>query len=615
MLIMRKLVDFTRRPSMGVAVIVAFAVLAPFIRFEVNDDIQMLTAASGSTTGGTGVPQLMFVSSVLGRLLVLLYAWTRSVEWYGILMAGFSLAAVLGLGHVFLAATDCQGVRERKIAIAGMIAVLSGTVLTMQYTRVGIILAVAGTLLVACPPISGLTRSTDGRVAVLGGALLIVLAFMCRFEAAALGLLLATPAAVLLLRHRGEWRCAVRRAIGAALIAGPLVFGHAWIDQRAYATPEWAEGLRYFYAVRPFADYHLHRKVCATEECAQRSGVWTVNDIELLDDFIYADPVVYSESNLKAVGASLFPQGTSAAWRLATRLRPLTRVLYIGVDDAASTTVSSDRGDHLESGGAVSSTEASANKGPDTSQAAVPILLRIFEGAFAHPEFALFCFMLALALQLASRYRRRAILGYVAWIGLLLAAMYLFTKSPPHWVIRPFWLACAAVLLVAILRDMSDKAVTPRARRLGAAVLIGLSLYVMVTGMRGVLRAVAYERSRDEFQTARHLTDAVLVTSLASFPMESLWRPFGGNRSVHAHRWLLLGWMSGTPVQAAQLHDTGISRPLIAAACGEQAVFLGSEYHARRLETFVWENGGGPCRLSVTSSIGRSAIWHGDRVK
>ena len=80
---------------MALFVLMAFAVFVPFVHFEVNDDIQMLTAASGSTTGGTGIPQLMFVSSLLGRLFVLLYEVTRNIEWYGVFMAIFTLAAVL----------------------------------------------------------------------------------------------------------------------------------------------------------------------------------------------------------------------------------------------------------------------------------------------------------------------------------------------------------------------------------------------------------------------------------------------------------------------------------------------------------------------------------------
>ena len=91
---------------MALSILVAFAAFAPFVHFEVNDDIQMLTAASGSTTGGTGIPQLMFVSSLLGRLFVLLYDVTRNTEWYGVLMAIFTLAAVLALGHVLLASTE-----------------------------------------------------------------------------------------------------------------------------------------------------------------------------------------------------------------------------------------------------------------------------------------------------------------------------------------------------------------------------------------------------------------------------------------------------------------------------------------------------------------------------
>lgn len=91
---------------MVLSILVTFAGCTSFVRFEVNDDIQLLTAASGAATGGNGIPQRMFVSSLLGHLLVLLYDVTRNKEWYGVLMAIFTLPAVPALDHVLLARTE-----------------------------------------------------------------------------------------------------------------------------------------------------------------------------------------------------------------------------------------------------------------------------------------------------------------------------------------------------------------------------------------------------------------------------------------------------------------------------------------------------------------------------
>jgi hypothetical protein len=235
-------------------------------------------------------------------------------------------------------------------------------------------------------------------------------------------------------------------------------------------------------------------------------------------------------------------------------------------------------------------------------------------GIVDHPEFGLFCFTLVLTLQLGSRGKRVVILGYVAWIGLLLAAIGLLANYPKPWVLRPFWLGSSTALLALALHDIPLQTYLPPARRLVTTVLIGLSLYVILTGARGIGRTIEFERLREEF-LAKHLpADELLVTSLASFPLESLWRPFGGNAGMHAHRWLLLAWTSGTPVQAMQLRSAGISRPLVAAACGAQAVFLGSERHTRLLETFAREHSGVSCKLSPTERIGRAALWRGKRI-
>ena len=597
---------------MALFVLMAFAVFVPFVHFEVNDDIQMLTAASGSTTGGTGIPQLMFVSSLFGRLFVLLYEVTRNIEWYGVFMAIFTLAAVLALGHVLVAATAGNSARTRRIAIVGAIALLAGTLLTMQYTRVGILLAFAGTLLALSDNASAPGRQLGSRWYVLSGALLILLGFMCRFEAAALGLLLALPAAALVMRQPSEWRSTLRRVVLTAFVAGPLILAHMWLDQRAYATTGWADGLRYFQTIRPFADYHLHLKVCGTADCAHRSGVWSENDIQLLDDFIYVDSVVFSEKNIDGVATRLFPERTSATWRLATRLRPLARALQL--DDANKSPATTGSGDLQNALREAPNIDGAVVAELDASQLPVAIVQRIFQGALAYPEFAIFCFMLALALQLSDRGKRLAILGYVGWVGLLLAAIYLFTKSPPPWVIRPLWLASATVLMIVALRDMRGDRYRAGERRLVAVVLTGLLLYIAIIGSKAILREAAYERSREEFLTKNLATGPLLVTSLASFPMESLWRPFGGNASVHAHRWLMLGWMTGTPVHSAQLRNTGISRPIFSATCGKESLFLGSEYHAKLFETFTRENGGGECRLTKVEATTLAPIWHGSQV-
>lgn len=604
---------------MFLAIMLAFLLLAPFVRFEVNDDIQMLTTASGATTDGTGMPQLMFMSSVLGNLLVLLYSWTKNVEWYGVLMSTFSLLVAAAFGSVFLAATEGQRGHSRKIAIVGTVAVLTGTLLTMQYTSIGIMLTLAGTLLALCGPPIRSSRAPIEWAKVLAGSALIVLGFMCRFESGALGLMLALPVTAITLSRRTAGHAMLKRAGITVLVTGPLLLGNAWVDQRAYAEQGWVDGVRYFRAIRPFVDYRLHYRLCEVEECAQSSGIWSVNDMRLLNSFIYADPEVFSEANVTVGSTRLFPDGTSGLTRIAVLLRPYGLDLGSIATDRAHLDISAGRLDQLENGpdGKRDDRVAAMVRDAFLATVAVARLLKNtlwHPGMVGHPEFGLFCFMLALTLQVATRRRRMEILGYVVWTGLLLTAIGLLANFPKPWVLRPFWLGSSAALLAVALPAIPLQTHLPKLRRVVATVLIGLSLYLIFTGTRGASRTIEFERIREEFLAKHQPTDELLVTSLASFPIESLWRPFGGNASLHAHRWLLLAWTSGTPVQAMQLRNTGISRPLVAAACGTRAIFLGGERHTRLVETFAREHSGVSCKLSPTARVGRAALWRGKRI-
>ncbi|MCC7054297.1 MAG: hypothetical protein IT355_13605 [Gemmatimonadaceae bacterium] len=580
-------------------ILAGLALMAPLMRFDANDDLQMMLWASGAGAGRERSADLMYVSPVLGTAMNWAYAWVPGIEWYGICLVGGVLVAALAMWTAIR--TLVTGGGAEVLAAAGAVTILAFGALHLQYTRVSILLAFAGVAL-AVSRVRPAAAHTWRDPRLLVALAIIALAAMYRVDGAVLGVLLALPILFAqAIRHHDRMTAITGTVlVGAALlgVVGVRTYG-VWFMRSTAERRASAEQLA---LIAPMTDLGMHRRVCAPQACADLVKVWSVNDIRLLDHFMTDDPQVFSNDNLKLVHRRLFPSGATLASRL--------RLRFAGVAGRPVIPAQGVVGAPAMAAGAVPAAPAAASSPP------APVAVGSKLGRLVlNVAFLALCLALVLV---AAIVRTRA--GVTALVpvcvgGGIVALLAVLTKFPPARVYEPVWLATAvSTVLVVVLLQPSRRAVT------GAT--LALALASACTLLDAALGAPRHWRQRRAATaTLGALAPELLVTSLSSAPAQDWWSPIGGNSTLNRHDWLILGWSSNLAGNRRAAARAGLDRPLIAAACGERASFIGDTADARSIVRFAEEHGARHCEMVVVDSVPRADradypwfVWKGRAV-
>lgn len=257
-------------------------------RWETNDDVAMSMIAHGYGSAAHGSPNILFSNVVWGHVVRAIPSIDGTL--------GYSIATlgVLVLAGAAIAFAAYRLGAGRLGALGALVLLLARPVLLPQFTLNAGLLAVGALLCLH------VFARDDDRRALGFGAVLALLGFLIRREEFILVALVALP----LIPWRSLWH---RRAIhltGVALMSAMALF--TWVDQRAYAGPEW-KAFRELNLVRAaFTDFGVGEHLKRRPDILARHG-YSANDVDLLTAFFFVDTRIADPQRMQAMMGELGP--------------------------------------------------------------------------------------------------------------------------------------------------------------------------------------------------------------------------------------------------------------------------------------------------------------------
>lgn len=282
------------------------------IRYEVNDDATISNIAAGAYGGQTHY--LVYVNVLLGWALKPLYALLPGLNWFVVLLlcGGVLCYTVLGTLLQRRAGRLCGALWF------GIFLVMSGENFFIQfhYVKYGALFITTGLLLVAL-------HLGSWNKATFGGMALALVGSMLRFEQfIASG---ALAAALLLFFFFRQDKAGKKRAVLAVGLLIALCFAAKGVDYAAYQTDAgWTEYTRYNAVRTEISDYRF--QFTGEDPTALAHLGYSANDYEVIKQWSFYDPEVFSLQNLEQIEAAL-PRNTPGA-ALKAALGTAFQMLY-----------------------------------------------------------------------------------------------------------------------------------------------------------------------------------------------------------------------------------------------------------------------------------------------
>ena len=256
--------------------------------WETNDDIGMSMVAHGYGMAAIGSPNLVF-SSVLWGYLV------RAIpEINGVL--GYSVATIgvlILVGTVVIYGLFRLGFGY-LVCLSACALILVRPVLFPQFT------INSGLLLVGAIICWNVYAQLNDRRALVAGCLCALFSYLVRHEEFLLVLLVALPLF--------PWRALFLRR-SAIIVCVTLVLAiaiSAGIDYKAYQGEEWRAHNELYLVRGEFTDFGAGFKLKRRPNILASHG-YSINDVELLENFFIADPKIANPNALKAMLSEIDP--------------------------------------------------------------------------------------------------------------------------------------------------------------------------------------------------------------------------------------------------------------------------------------------------------------------
>ncbi len=301
-----------RKTSYLKAILINMAVLAAFLIvyypvFETNDDMAMANFVNG--IAGFSDPHLVFQSSILGRLYVLLYGITARLPWYGMFQYGVIFAAFTSITYVLgnrLSKGNARVILAVILFVAGFESYAN-----MQFTRTAAIAAAAGLLILLYSVEE--QRKGYGIFDALMGLALIAVGSMLRYYAFLSVTALMTGLGVYRLWqfvHKEKDPVTgkvypLAKAFTLVLIALTVCVTLRTVDKAAYSGSEWEYYDRFNDARSNLVDYGIP-SYSANKKALKELGI-TKNDLQMIRSVNILDPEVFTADKLEALVALKAP--------------------------------------------------------------------------------------------------------------------------------------------------------------------------------------------------------------------------------------------------------------------------------------------------------------------
>lgn len=543
---------------MTVAVLLAFAFASLTPSFQTNDDPQLMMIAAGKGACLAPDEHLVFTNVVIGQILRSLYIACPAISWYAAYLYLVQYLAQVAILYCSIA----SGYTRLRLGLYLLFFATVGTFLfnNLQFTTTASLAAQSGALMCLLALRKMMTvPACRVRWLLGGGVSLLVLASLIRLECFYVTSLLALPAATCLV----GWPCrraVLLPAIGTVSVCLAIVLGFAAYNDAYYERdPDWSRFLRYNKLRVKFNDYGWTSYSPRTAHVFKQIG-WSQNDHEMIANWFYDDPELYSEARLQHVIAG-FPwrgqQLTPKYWWSCVStilrdrsLRPAMLLLPLFVYGMAPSRrnatvfMASAAGAAFLLGGI-----AAFNKLPPN---------RVYFPALTFP--------LALALLLA---RDQIILPRRRWAALTLRCLVrpgCWHRPAARSLFRP--ILVRTLVILAIIGFVSGTSQHYRRS------------HRMRIARHDLLQSLAALKSRD---------DQLYVVLAPGFPYEAI-SPFDNLNSFSNLHQLVMGWPQRTPIFAAIKQKFGISDVSRALHERPDVFFIGyPKFHAV-LQKYVEEH-------------------------
>jgi hypothetical protein len=518
-----------------------FLLLEP--RYATNDDPLIAMLAAGTGFASTPDEHLVFTNVLIGLALKRLHAASPGLPWYALYLLATHVVAQTVLLYAALRASPRWTTGALYVAYFAVAAVPFAN--NLQFTVTAFVAAQSGFLLAI-----GLLERPLGRAPALVGLALAVFGSLIRFEAFALALVLAVPAALV-----AGWRAARPAALRvAAVLAVSLVLalGARAFDEAYYErAADWSAYREFNRALAQFVDFERANDYTPETATAFRAVGWSRNDHRLLLHWFHPEGDVFDTRTLRAILAQPLPPASSPWARLRAGLRRIVR-----------------------------------------NRPAQPILLAL---------------PLAVLAGGAVWRSRRVVVAGLATSAAALAYVIVLLKAPPH-VYLPILAWPLALALVLSRAPCSGRAV-----RVGLGLAMALAgagaaravLLQRAESVEGAVREQEYARGLDAMRGAPERFYVLWST----FP-HHVANPLAGEGTLPHQRFVALGWPQRTPAAARTLSGFGY-RDLVAALSDPRARLVAPPEAAPWVEQYARRHRAVELHLEPEATVPGFSVFRG----
>jgi len=301
---------------LAVFALLAISVVVLQPSYDTNDDVFMTMIAAGRGFCGAPDEHLVFTNIIIGRGLKQLYTLWPDVPWYGSYLLAVHYVAQVAICYCVLATRQHRAVASvppdrtlsrrhsfrRRLGLYATYFVIVELVFlnNLQFTTTAFLAAQAGLFLLWLVARLRAQQQPAAEVVSLCAAVaLIVVAGMIRLEGVLMALVVAAPLAIYLARHVSlrAWFPSARGAVFAAmLVAATVAYNRLEYEQ----DPRWSGFYAYNQLRCKFNDYRWTSYTPQSADAFSAVG-WTQNDHEMIANWFFDDPELYSEAKLRSV--------------------------------------------------------------------------------------------------------------------------------------------------------------------------------------------------------------------------------------------------------------------------------------------------------------------------
>jgi hypothetical protein len=272
-----------------------FVSLAP--SFQSNDDPQMAMIAAGKGACLKPDEHLIFTNVIVGQILKVLYVACPSIPWYGAYLYLVQYLAQVAI--LYCTISQCYTRLRMRLYLMFFASVGLFLLNNLQFTTTASLAGQGGILLCLLTLQTSMPKRRVWQLLGSGVALLVLVSLI-RLECFYLTLLVALPTAVCLNGLPGRRSVLIAGATTAGVCLA-LVLGFAAYNDAYYERePAWRSFLSYNKLRIIFNDYGWTSYTPQTAHLFAAVN-WTKNDYDMIANWYYDDPVLFSEARLRQV--------------------------------------------------------------------------------------------------------------------------------------------------------------------------------------------------------------------------------------------------------------------------------------------------------------------------